>query len=354
MSAASEIVAALRAAGVEVNVAGPRAAQGSIASVGGYPRMVRVYAWQVTDNGRATGTARPADERRIQAIGSRTQLIDVSSDPETVVLGWSDEFGPEPLIVAFNPNSVARRVNGKIERKVAAGVDDARASDSQQFRQALLDTASVEGIAIGPNQHGEYVVAMKPSRFVEYLSVYKPMYHATGAAGTTLPPTVAGRSMSDLVTEAESEGAAPPDFFEAAPPQAFDPGMIEDGRERVAREIAIRRGQAGFRRQLLAAYGCCAMTGCTVEAALEAAHIVPYQGPGTNHISNGLVLRADVHTLFDLGHLAVAPDTLTILVASHLDGTEYASLRGQILRVAHVGISPSRAALQVHRTFAGL
>lgn len=82
---------------------------------------MRIYAWQVTDNGRATGTARPADERRIQAIGSRTQLIDASADPETVVLGWCDEFAPEPLIVAFNPYSVARRVNGKIERKVAAG-----------------------------------------------------------------------------------------------------------------------------------------------------------------------------------------------------------------------------------------
>lgn len=352
MSAASDIVTALRTAGVEVNVALPRAAQGSIASVGGHPRAVRLYAWQVTDNGRATGTARPADERRIQAIGSRTQLIEASPDPETVVLGWCDEFGPEPMIVAFNPYSVARRVNGKIERKVAAGVDDARASDSQQFRQALLDEASVSGIAIGRNQHGEHVVAMKPERFVDYLNMYKPIYHPSPGVAAAVPSE--GRSMVDLVADAEIEEGAPLDAVDAELPSAFDPAMIEDGRERVAREIAIRRGQAVFRRQLLEAYGCCAMTGCCVEAALEAAHIVPYQGPGTNHPSNGLILRADLHTLFDLGLLAVDHETLAILVASRLDGTEYEVLRGQVLRLAPGRTSPSKEALSVHRSFAGM
>lgn len=352
MSAASEIIAALQAAGIEVSVVGPRAAQGSITTIGGHPRALRLYAWQVTDNGRATGTARPADERRIQAIGSRTQLINASSDPETVVLGWCDEFGPEPLIVAFNPYSVARRVNGKIERKVASGVEDARASDSQQFRQGLLDEASANGIAIGRNQHGEHVVAMKVARFVDYLNQYKPTYHPSSELVPV--PAATGRSMIDLVADAELEEAAPLDAVGVDIPPAFDPAMIEDGRERVAREIAIRRGQAAFRRQLLEAYGCCAMTGCTVEAALEAAHIVPYQGPGTNHPSNGLLLRADLHTLFDLGALAIDPDTLEILVASQLDGTEYEMLRGQILRVAHGTVLPSSDALRIHRAFAGM
>ena len=352
MSATSEIVAALQADGVSVNVTGARAAQGCLATVNGHPRSLRFYAWQVTDNGRATGTARPADERRIQAIGSRTQLISASADPETVVLGWCDEFGPEPLIVAFNPFSVARRVNGKIERKVAAGAEDARASDSQQFRQGLLDEALANGIAIGRNQHGEHVVAMKPERFLDYLGQLKPTYHSSGEGGGALP--VGGQSMVELVAEAELEEAAPLDAAGADLPPAFDPAMIEDGRERVAREIAIRRGQAGFRRQLLQAYGCCAMSGCAVEAALEAAHIVPYQGPGTNHSSNGLLLRGDLHTLFDLGLLTVDHETLAILVAPGLDGTEYEVLRGQILRVAHWSVSPSREALQVHRAFAGI
>lgn len=58
-SATSEIVGALQAAGGAVNIAGLRATQGSLGTtVGGHPRALRVYAWQVTDNGRATGTER--------------------------------------------------------------------------------------------------------------------------------------------------------------------------------------------------------------------------------------------------------------------------------------------------------
>ncbi|SAK74994.1 hypothetical protein AWB76_04839 [Caballeronia temeraria] len=350
MSARSEIVAALQAAGVEISMADPRAPQGCLAVVnaGGSPQALRLYGWQVSDNGRATGTVRPADERRIQA--STSQFIDASANPETVVLGWCDDFAPEPLIVAFNPYSVASRVNGKIQRKLNAGVPTPRASDSQQFRQALLNEAAERGIAIGSNQHGEQVVAMKPGRFLDYLSHYKPQCHQNN--GVWGAWTVAGRSMLDLVAEAELDEKVPADDVNVAPPVAFDPAIVEDERERVAREIAIRRGQAEFRRRLLRTYGCCAMSGCTVPEALEAAHIVPYQGPGTNHVANGLLLRADLHTLFDLGLLAVDHVTLTILVSTQLNGTEYADLRGRSIHTGRGCASPSPEALAVHRSFA--
>ena len=397
MSAASQIIAALQGAGIAVHAATSPVTQGMILSVSGHSLPLRLYAWQVTDNGIATGIVRPADERRIQAIASKGHLIDAAANPETVVLGWCDEFAPEPLIVAFNPYGVARRVNGKIQRKLAGGAAEARASDSQQFRQSLLDDAVINGIAVGTNQHGEHVVAMKPARFLDYLTKYKPTYQPSTATGTTgAPPIVttgtppvttgtpaaattgtptaaaataaagtpaagtagtpsgAGTSMTDLVAEAELEEAAPVDPAESGVPPMFDPSMIEDGRERVAREIAIRRGQVIFRRSLLDSYGCCAMTGCSVEAAIEGAHIVPYQGPGTNHVTNGLLLRGDVHTLFDLGLLAVDSDTLTILVAPQLNGTDYESLRGQPLRIGKSSTSPSKEALQVHRKLAGI
>ena len=104
----------------------------------------------------------------------------------------------------------------------------------------------------------------------------------------------------------------------------------------------------------MTAYGCCAMSGSPVIETLEAAHIVPYQGPGTNHLSNGLLLRADCHTLFDMGLLAVDHETLGILVSPRLNGTEYEALRGQGLRVGHSGTYPSREALRMHRMLAGL
>ncbi|WP_210769191.1 HNH endonuclease [Occultella kanbiaonis] len=80
----------------------------------------------------------------------------------------------------------------------------------------------------------------------------------------------------------------------------------EDRRERTLAEIAIRRGQGKFRDSLLAAYDRrCAVTGCTTVAVLEAAHISPYRGAHTNAVANGLLLRADIHTLFDLNLLTV-------------------------------------------------
>ncbi|WP_200883691.1 HNH endonuclease [Archangium violaceum] len=49
--------------------------------------------------------------------------------------------------------------------------------------------------------------------------------------------------------------------------------------------------------------GRCALTDCEEPRVLEAAHIFPYHGPQTNHVTNGLLLRADLHVLFDLGLL---------------------------------------------------
>jgi hypothetical protein len=97
---------------------------------------------------------------------------------------------------------------------------------------------------------------------------------------------------------------------------AFDANDETDARSKTLRAIVQRRGQPQFRQKLIFAYaGTCAMTGCTVPDILEAAHIKPYMGEHSNHVTNGLLLRADVHTLFDLGLVRVHPDTYLIDVA---------------------------------------
>jgi predicted restriction endonuclease len=62
---------------------------------------------------------------------------------------------------------------------------------------------------------------------------------------------------------------------------------------------------------------------------LEAAHIFPYRGPQTNHVTNGLLLRADLHVLFDLGLLRIDADSLTVELDPILNGTSYAELSGR-------------------------
>lgn len=54
----------------------------------------------------------------------------------------------------------------------------------------------------------------------------------------------------------------------------------------------------------------CALTNCPVPIALEAAHIDPYTGPESNRRSNGILLRRDLHALFDRGQLAFQPESL--------------------------------------------
>ncbi len=117
-----------------------------------------------------------------------------------------------------------------------------------------------------------------------------------------------------------------------------------------------RRGQQSFRAALLAAYGSrCAISGCDAVEALEAAHIVPYRGAGSHHPQNGLLLRADLHSLFDLGLLAVDSATMMVQLAPRLRNSAYGELHGQRLRPADdPDMQPSRDALDQHRMWAGI
>lgn len=128
----------------------------------------------------------------------------------------------------------------------------------------------------------------------------------------------------------------------------YDPTGQDDARERVLREVVRRRGQQKFRETLIAAYGGrCAITGCVVTPLLEAAHITPYLGPDTNSITNGLLLRADLHTLWDLGLMAVDPETNTVWVSPEIDDATYQALSGtRLTHPSHPAQKPSFAALQ--------
>jgi hypothetical protein len=114
----------------------------------------------------------------------------------------------------------------------------------------------------------------------------------------------------------------------------FFPATLQDERERRIREIVARRGQPEFRNILIAAYdGRCAVTGCDALAASEAAHVVPYCGSQSNHVSNGLLLRADIHTLFDLDLIGIDPETVSASVGLTLAETDYGNLQGRRLRL---------------------
>jgi hypothetical protein len=117
-----------------------------------------------------------------------------------------------------------------------------------------------------------------------------------------------------------------------------------DERETVSRAIRLRRGQAAFRRALAARYGArCMITGCTLFDIVEAAHIAPYRGIADNAVVNGLLLRSDLHTLFDLDLLGIDPVSLKVHLHSSAIAAGYGFMSGTLLGCE--AARPSAAAL---------
>ncbi|MFE5718380.1 HNH endonuclease [Streptomyces erythrochromogenes] len=98
--------------------------------------------------------------------------------------------------------------------------------------------------------------------------------------------------------------------------------------------VKTRQGQPAFRKQLLNDHGqVCAFTGPAPAAALQAAHLYSFAEESEHHDWGGLLLRNDVHSLFDRGQIAVDPDTGLIDVDEELLGyPAYAELHGKIPR----------------------
>ena len=130
----------------------------------------------------------------------------------------------------------------------------------------------------------------------------------------------------------------------------FDPKNVKESRDKTIRQVNLRRGQPEFRRKLLRAYGGrCAVCGSDCTDTLEAAHILAYGGDGTNHVQNGLLLRSDLHILFDLGKIGIDPDTRKIIVARSLMETVYGKLNGRRLRLpTNQSQWPNKKVLQEH------
>lgn len=104
----------------------------------------------------------------------------------------------------------------------------------------------------------------------------------------------------------------------------------------------VRRGQAKLKQKLLEVYDAsCCVTGCDTLEVLEAAHILSHADSGVNSSENALLLRADIHILFDRNLLKISPKTLKIALDKSLKNTEYWNLNGQSLRKRNDGKKPS-------------
>lgn len=105
------------------------------------------------------------------------------------------------------------------------------------------------------------------------------------------------------------------------------------------RVVHPRLGQGSFRIMVTDAYSRrCAITGEKTLPALEAGHIKPYAEDGPHRVDNGILLRSDLHNLFDLGYLTVTPDSYRVRVSRRIkeefeNGRHYYALHDQPLEV---------------------
>jgi putative restriction endonuclease len=178
-----------------------------------------------------------------------------------------------------------------------------------------------------------------------------------------VPPTWAANIVQGKTYESESEAGQK--LWDAVQERINlglrirDTGSIEpvDAEHRFGAEYLARGrlGQGAFRVLVTDAYmRRCAVTGEKTLPVLEAAHIKPYASKGPHSIENGILLRSDLHKLFDLGYVTVTP-SLVLEVSPRLkeeweNGREYYAYHGKELRCRPIEAAefPGREYLQWH------
>ncbi len=268
------------------------------------------------------------------------------------IMRFANEVKPSDIVVANQGRATVVGIGIVTSDYLPPGVAK-NPSESKRLPHArLVDWRITDRLDLEPYFFGmstvhalssEKVAAIRQAYEIKYPKLHSTLVHLFAGVEFDKDDPETENLRASAEKELEEQGA-------------FDPTGIEDARIRILSSIVRRQGQPAFRTCLLAAYsGRCAITGCSVEAVLEAAHIVPYKGTETNHPGNGLLLRADFHTLFDVHLISVHEDTMRLLVSPKLNDTVYEKFRGKKVRIPSVeGSRPSPLALKQHRAKSGL
>lgn len=122
------------------------------------------------------------------------------------------------------------------------------------------------------------------------------------------------------------------DSYLAQNPDPSDPNNLETiENETALREVVLRRNQSAFRSKLFREREArCAISGTSEINVLEAAHIIPFseQFADRDKIENGLLLRSDIHKLYDLHLISINPNSRAVEISPSLSSEEYKKMRG--------------------------
>lgn len=201
-----------------------------------------------------------------------------------------------------------------------------------EFEERLTEIRTRIGyVASNPRAHVGCILLVQPVFFPREAWVAQPKdWHdrTVSSQGYNLTEGEGLRVWSECL-ERSSETTLPPHL-----PQVAGPPAPRYGTPYV---ITPRRGQGTFRVAVTDAYGrSCAVTGEHSLPALEAAHIRSFAHEGPHEARNGLLLRADLHRLFDKGYATVTPglrlEISERLRADYSNGRSYYPLHGSQVR----------------------
>lgn len=200
--------------------------------------------------------------------------------------------------------------------------------------------------------HHEFV---KPDSEIRPVTNYEAWY---GVAFTPLAGTFLSRELIDMCdnkTGRESiREISWTKFVDAVIERTGSPPLpvVSKRHDRIAgghtaTTVQVRNGQGAFRKKLLETYkNVCAFSGPCAPQALDAAHLYSFAKDSEHHEHGGLLLRKDLHSLFDRGFLAIEPETLLIKLKNLDAYPQYASLEAAAL---HVELKPEQSKwLELH------
>jgi len=175
-----------------------------------------------------------------------------------------------------------------------------------------------------------YIIAVEPTDLLRkrYAGMESRLIADILPATDGISTSVSAEETSPATEPPQATGAG----FASSLDFEFDIDAPVDERRREESRRAIRDGARQFRRDLLEAWGAkCAITGTSVIEALDGAHIYPYLGTKTNLVVNGVLLRADLHRLFDRYLIKFCYDErrLAIQVSKKLAFTDYSVYSGR-------------------------
>jgi len=270
---------------------------------------------------------RPRDRRRFNAIIPGELFFFKTHAPESRIVGGGRLTGWEllPLSAAwefYGPANGAATLEDL--RALIGGRNGLRAGEDPEIGCILLDDVTFfapgTSMALPPGLWSSGIQQGKSFELTE--QPYAPFF--------------------DVLTTRVLTGEVEIDFG--------DPSWKHVGPMFRQRIQNVRLGQGAFQARVLNAYHReCAITSTKIWPALHAAHIRPVTKGGEHRVDNGLLLRSDVHTMFDLGYLAVDP-SYRLQVSPRLrdqfgNGEQFYAKAGQLIAL------PDRKADRPQREF---